>query len=90
MENPKQIVYAPEELFSLKPGTPSLNTKNATMLSYNGGKVSSDQSTMPSLPEPGFWRTYGWYIAGSVIIMGGICFFIYYRNQRKKNSGNEN
>ena len=90
MENPSQSTYAPEELFTLKP---DIIEKSIAKTEMPVATILENPATIApirSLNKPKFWSKYKWFIIGGVVLIGGVSFFIYRTNQKKKKNWYKN
>jgi len=90
MENPKQTIYAPEELFALKPEAIKAAAVTPATPSVN---ITNDVPTVvvPSnINQPGYWGKYKAYIIGGIVVLGCIGLFYYSENEKKKKNRQKN
>lgn len=88
MLNPTQISYTPVELFSLKPHTIQVNVEALKPESAYKQDISLP-ALAPVNGEASFWSSYKWIIIGGVVVLGGLCWYAYKKNQKDKFKEND-
>jgi hypothetical protein len=82
MENPKQIMYAAEELFRLKP-----EAVNADIVVPKSSFVANDMHSVGGVipaNKPNFWGTYKWPITTLCVMVIWFMVFDYLEKRDKK------
>ena len=81
MQNPQLSTYSVKELFTLKPASVKLDA--VPMKPEFTSKMDINlNSPDPAPVYPGFLSKYKWIIIGGVVVVGGICWYVYKKNQK--------
>ena len=88
MENPSQLTYTTEQLFSLAPMVP-VKTVPQVQKAATGSYIAA--SPIVEAPGAGCWSQNTWpIIICRALIIGGVCYYFYHKKQKNKEANQAN
>lgn len=91
MENPKQAIYAPEELFALRPEPVKMVVVKPVTSPIVVNKEIPTIVVQPNTNKPNVWVKHKVVIIiGGIIFLGCIGLFLYSENKKVKKGDEEN